>query len=157
MIKIGQSFDIHRMEKGKYSFKLGLVSIPGYRVIAHSDGDVLIHAIVESFLGALALGSLGEIFPENEANKNRNSQDYLIYIKKALLVNGYKINNIDTMIFLEQPRLKKYLDEMRKKICSVLEIKEEQISIKPTTMEKLGAIGQSKAIAASSVVLISEK
>ena len=155
MFRIGQSFDIHKLEPGN-TFKLGLVMISGYKVIAHSDGDVLIHAITESILGALALGSLGEIFPENEENKNRDSQDFLLYAKNKLSEHNFKISNLDTMIFLESPKICDFVKEMQERIAAVLEIEIQQISIKPTTFEQLDSIGKSKAIAASSVVLISE-
>lgn len=146
---VGIAYDIHRLAAGE-SLILGGIKIESeIGTIAHSDGDVLIHSIIDALLGAASLGDIGEHFPDTDpAYKNINSQELLITIKKLLVKNNLKIINIDTTIILEKPNLKKYKLAIKNNIASLLDLLPNQVSIKATTNEKLGSIGAGKAIAA---------
>ncbi|MFP4177235.1 MAG: 2-C-methyl-D-erythritol 2,4-cyclodiphosphate synthase [Acholeplasmataceae bacterium] len=155
MIRTGHSYDIHRLIDGG-PLILGGVEIPYERgLLGHSDADVLLHTVAESLLGALALGDLGTHFPDDdEAHKGRDSALILRACYDMVLEKGYEIGNIDATIYAEAPRMRPYIGEMRKRIAERLGIDIERISVKATTHEKLGAIGQNEAIAAEAVVLL---
>lgn len=154
-LRIGQSTDMHQFTTGN-QITLGGVKIDfEHSILAHSDGDVLTHAIAESIIGALALNDLGHHFSDtDERNKGLNSLDMLGQIKKIMDDHHYSIVNIDTLIITEKPKIAQYRDEMKKNIAKVLNIDLEQLNIKGTRPEKLGAIGEGKGIAAQAVVLI---
>jgi 2-C-methyl-D-erythritol 2,4-cyclodiphosphate synthase len=125
---------------------------------AHSDGDVLLHAISDSILGALALGDIGKHFPDTSNDTlNMDSAIILRKVYEMVLEKGYVINNIDTMIILEKPKLANYILSMRENIAKILEIDLSQVSIKAGTNEKMGSIGENKAIKAISTVLLKRK
>ena len=154
-LRIGQGFDVHRLVKGE-TLWLGGILIPHYNgTIAHSDGDVLIHAICDALLGSLKLNDIGTHFPDTSSEyKNIDSK---ILLKKTYdLVNskGYEIVNIDSTINIQQPKLKPYITEMEKTLADVLGISENKISIKATTTEKLGFEGREEGISAIAVVLV---
>lgn len=155
MVRIGHSFDIHKLQNGQ-GFKCGGIDIPSNKaIVAQSDGDVLLHVIAESLLGALALGDLGQHFPDqNETTKNMDSAVILSKVHGLIQKEGYRLQNIDCMVYLEVPKLKSYKDMMRASIAKILHVKQHQISIKATTFEGLGDIGRNEAIAASCVVLL---
>ena len=156
MFRIGQARDIHRLEDNGRPFVLGGVSIPFSKgPVSHSDGDCLYHAICESLLGALALGDLGHHFPDDDLKYK--DIDSSLLIKKAMELikeKGYKVNNIDTSIILEEPKLKPYILKMRENISNLLEIEIDKVSVKAGTNEKIGEIGQGEAIEATSIVLL---
>ncbi len=156
MFRIGQSRDIHRLEENGRDFILGGIKIPFTKGnVSHSDGDCLYHAIAESLLGALALGDLGKHFPDND-DKYKNI-DSSILVKEAMKMvkqKGYHVVNIDTSIILEKPKLKDYIDEMRKNIATLLEIDIDCVSVKAQTNEKVDAIGHNDAVEATSIVLL---
>ncbi len=154
-MRIGKSTDIHRLEKG-YKLIIGGVLIPSsIGSVAHSDGDCLLHTVCESLIGALALGDLGKLFPDT-------SDEFLgisstILVKRVMSIvkeKGYKVINIDSTVFLEEPKLRSYIDEMRKNIADLLEIEINQVSVKATTSEKVGIVGKKEAIVAESIVLL---
>ena len=155
MYKIGYSEDIHQLVPNR-KLMLGGVHIPfelGEK--AHSDGDVLLHAICESIIGALALGDLGKLFPDNDDKyKDISSEYFLNKVYEMMNELGYEINNIDSSIILEKPKLSKYIDEMRNIIARILHIELNQISIKACTNEGLGEIGEGKAIKAVAITLL---
>lgn len=155
MFKIGISKDIHRLEEG-YKLILGGVTIPFTKgVVAHSDGDILIHAICEAIIGALGLGDIGKHFPDNdEKYRNISSRYFLTYVNKKLKENNYKISNIDSSIILEKPILKDYINQMKLNIASDLEIDPNQVNIKATRGEGLGYVGSGEGLEAICVVLI---
>lgn len=155
MVRIGQSFDIHKFKTGS-GFKLGGVDISSDKaIIAHSDGDVLLHAIAESLLGALALGDLGQHYPdEHDTTENIDSAMILKEVYSTIKKEGYRLQNIDCMVYLEVPKLKPYMPLMQASIATILNVKKHQISIKATTFEGLGEIGRNEAIAASCVALL---
>ncbi len=156
MLRIGQGFDLHRLVDGS-SLVLGGVSIPHTKsLLGHSDADVLIHAIIDALIGALALGDIGKFFPDTDIKyKNINSRTLLRDVIK--IVNeehGYLVNNLDTTIIAESPKLRPYIDEMRANIASDLNLQLDQVSIKAKTSEKVGVVGREEAIVAEAVVLL---
>jgi 2-C-methyl-D-erythritol 2,4-cyclodiphosphate synthase len=159
MIRIGYARDIHRLEKNGRPFILGGINIPFDKGnVSHSDGDCLYHAIAESLMGALALGDLGKLFPDND-DKYLGYDSSLIVKEVVSLMKkeGYHVINIDTSIVLERPKLKDYIDEMRKNIASLLEISISCVSVKAQTNEKVGEVGQGNAIECFSSVLLEKE
>lgn len=158
MIRIGFAKDIHQLEEGDYLL-LGGIKIPSKnRIIAHSDGDVVLHAVSESLLGSLSLGDLGTYFPpEDEKYKNYSSIEILKFCYELVKKQGYKINNLDISIELENTKLKPYILDMRKSISKILDININQVSIKAMTNEKMDATGSGKAIVAYCVCLVGDK
>ncbi len=155
MYRIGQGYDVHRLAEGE-TLWLGGILIPFIRgTIAHSDGDVVIHAICDALLGALSLGDIGQHFPDtSEKFKNIDSKILLAETNKLINSQGYQIVNIDSTISAQQPKLKPFIPEMKKSIAQVLKITTEQISVKATTTERLGFEGREEGISAQAVVLL---
>ena len=153
--RIGHSWDTHKLVEGR-KLILGGIEIPFEKgLLGHSDADALLHAISESLLGALSLGDLGTHFPDNDPKyKGIDSKILLQQCYELVKNEGYVISNIDTMIYAESPKMKPYIEVMRKKIAEVLNIRIDQISIKATTYEKMDAIGRGEAIACDSTVLV---
>ena len=155
--RVGLGYDIHKIQKiEKLNYiKLGGIKIKSkIRVISHSDGDVILHAITDSILGALSLRDIGTYFPNNEVNKNRNSNEFLDYALKKLWDKSFRINNIDLMIVSELPKINPYYEKILKKLTKIMKIKSNQITIKATTNEKSGLIGKSEFIACWSNISI---
>lgn len=154
-LRIGNGIDFHRLIKGR-PFFLGGVLIPcAFGPEAHSDGDVLLHAICDALLGALSLGDIGLHFPNSDPKyKNIDSKILLSETNNLILNNGYKINNIDTTVCLENPKIKPYTIAMQQAIASVLNISVNNISIKATTTEKLGFIGRQEGVMATATCLL---
>ena len=148
--RVGLGYDIHKIQKIEQlnNIKLGGISIKSkIRIISHSDGDVILHAITDSILGALSLRDIGTYFPNNKINKNRNSKEFLDFALKKLRNKNYTINNIDLMIVSEIPKINPYYEKMIKSLIKLLQINKNQITIKATTNEKSGLIGKSEFIA----------
>ena len=123
--------------------------------LGHSDGDVLIHAIMDAMLGALALGDIGQHFPDTDMKyENIDSTILLTRVKELIAERGYKIINLDSIIVLQKPKVKPYIEAMRKRVAEVLEIDIEQVSIKATTEEKLGFTGDESGVKSYCVVLL---
>jgi 2-C-methyl-D-erythritol 2,4-cyclodiphosphate synthase len=154
--RIGLGFDLHRLEPGPHLI-LGGVQIPHNRsFIAHSDGDVLCHAIIDALLGAAGLGNIGERFPDTDQKyKGMSSLRFLTDAAKLLSQHGYRIENIDSNILAEKPKLLPHFSAMREKIAAAAAVSIDRISIKAKTMEGVGAIGTEEAIAAEAVALVS--
>lgn len=153
--RIGQGIDFHQLAEGR-DLWLGGVKIPHIKgALGHSDADVLLHAICDAMLGALALGDIGTHFPDTSSEfKNIDSK---ILLKKSfdlISSKGYKIVNIDSTICLEKPKVKPYVDEMRKVIAAILEITTDDISIKATTTEKMGFAGREEGLVAHASALL---
>ena len=155
-IKIGIGYDIHRLEEGR-PLILGGVLIPHTKgIVAHSDGDVLIHALSDALLGALALPNIGYYFPDTDPkNRNLNSFHILQFVLSQLRDRDYFVNNIDAVIIAQEPKLLPFIPEMRKNIAQQTDLSLEDIGLKATTHEKLGEIGKGNAIAVLANVLIS--
>lgn len=156
-MRIGHGYDVHAFEAGD-SLVLGGVSIPHDRSFkAHSDGDVLIHALCDALLGALALGDIGVHFPDTDAQyKNANSRDLLRHVMGLVNDSGYLIGNIDATIIAQAPKMQPYLESMKVNLATDLKITQQQLNIKATTTEKLGFVGREEGISAHVVVLIKD-
>lgn len=155
--RIGQGYDVHRLAEGETLWLGGILIFHTKGTVAHSDGDVLIHAICDALLGALNLGDIGIHFPDNSADfKDIDSKILLKKTYELVKKQGYKIVNIDSTIIAQQPKLMSFIPEMRKVMAEVLGINEEQISVKATTTEKLGFEGREEGISAQAVVLVKE-
>ncbi len=155
--RIGQGYDVHRLAEGE-TLWLGGIQIEHEKgTVAHSDGDVLIHAICDALLGALKLRDIGTHFPDNsDQYKNIDSKILLQKVYSMVVEKGYEIVNIDSTISAQQPKLKPFIPEMEKTMADVLGVNQDQISVKATTTEKLGFEGREEGISASAVVLLKE-
>lgn len=151
--KIGLGYDIHRLVAGRPLF-LGGVEIPYIKgLLGHSDGDALIHAICDAMLGALALGDIGEHFPDTDPKyQGIASSKLLITVNDLMEKNGYKINNLDVVIITQEPNLSSFKKQIKEKICSLLSLKDDALNIKAKTNEGLGAVGNKEAIACYAMV-----
>ncbi|MFI3329287.1 MAG: 2-C-methyl-D-erythritol 2,4-cyclodiphosphate synthase [bacterium] len=153
--KIGHSFDIHKLVENRDLYLGGIKLDYHLGLLGHSDADCLLHAIAESLLGALALGDLGTIFPDNDPKyKGIDSKKILEHIYDIVKAKGYAIGNIDSTVYLELPKMNPHILDIRKCISNILKIDIDLISVKATTYEKLGPIGEGKAIAAEAVCLL---
>lgn len=155
MLRIGNGYDVHKLVEGR-KLILGGIEIPHTKgVLGHSDGDVLIHAIMDAMLGALALGDIGQHFPDND-NQYKDIDSSLLLEKVATLIKnrGYRIVNLDSIIVLQKPKVKPYIESMRDKISKILQIEKEQVSVKATTEEKLGFTGDESGVKSYCVVLL---
>lgn len=152
---VGQSKDTHRLESGD-AITLGGVKIPcEYRIVAHSDGDALLHAITEAIIGALAKGDIGTHFPDNDDKyKDASSSIFLKNAKKMLDKAGYTIVNLDSTIYIERPMMRPYIHDMVDNISKLLEVPSYKINVKATRGEKVGDVGESKAVVAEAIVLL---
>ncbi len=156
-IRIGQGIDFHRLEKG-LNLWLGGVNIPSEKgCVAHSDGDVLLHAICDALLGAAGLRDIGFHFPDTDP-KYKNIDSKLLLKETCFLIHekGFSIVNIDSTVCLEKPKISPHIDKMKKAISDVTGIIADNIGIKATTTEKLGFTGREEGIVAMAVVLISK-
>lgn len=156
--RIGQGYDVHRLAEGE-SLWLGGIRINHAKgTVAHSDGDVLIHAICDALLGALKLRDIGTHFPDSSAEyKNIDSKILLRKVYALIVERGFRIVNIDSTISAQQPKLKPFIPDMEKTMAEILEVSPDQISVKATTTEKLGFEGREEGISALAVVLLKEK
>ncbi len=157
-IRTGQGYDIHRLSEGR-PLIIGGVSIESEKgAVAHSDGDVLYHAIIDSLFGAVSDGDIGSHFPpSNPVYKNIRSEELLRKTYSVIKEKGYSILNIDTTVILEKPRLREYIDLMRKNISDILETDIDSISVKAKTKEKCDASGEGNAVEAYSSALLIKK
>ena len=155
-MRIGHGYDVHAFGEGN-ALILGGVTIPYNRAfVAHSDGDVLIHALIDALLGALALGDIGQHFPDTDAAyKGSNSRDLLAVVVGMMNKAGYALGNGDITIVAESPKMAPHLEKMRLNLAADLGVDISQINIKATTTEKLGFAGRQEGIACHAVVLLS--
>ena len=153
--RIGNGYDIHRLEEGR-KLILGGVVIPYEKgFVAHSDGDALIHAIIDALLGALALGDIGSHFPDNdEQYKNIDSSILLKKVLKLINDQNYEIVNLDTNIIAQKPKLAPYISKIVESLALLTNLNKNQISIKAKTNEIMDSVGESTAIATNCVVLL---
>jgi len=156
-MRVGIGYDIHKLIESKESdFKLSGITIPFHkRCMAHSDGDVAIHALIDALLGATAMGDIGTHFPDTDPKyKNADSAVLLLRVHQLVKKNGHEIENIDLNIITEQPRLAPHINSMRERLSEILQINKKRISIKAKTNEQLDDIGRGEAIAAQAIVLL---
>ncbi len=156
--KYGIGYDIHQIDKkSKNGLKLGGIKIPFSKLIGHSDADVVLHAICDSIFGALSMRDIGYHFPNTDKKwKNADSSKFIIYCRNILREKGYSIVNLDINVIAEKPKVNMYVSKMIKNISTLLRIKNSSISIKATTNEKIGFIGNGEGIAAESIVHITD-
>lgn len=157
-IRIGYGYDVHQFQEGR-KLMLGGIEIPHEKgLLGHSDADVLLHSITDAFLGALALGDIGTHFPDTDAAyKNADSRKLLRKSYEFIKGKGYVLGNLDATVIAEQPKLRPYIDDIRKSISKELECPVEDISVKATTSEKMGFAGRAEGIIAQTVVLIHKR
>ena len=159
MIKIGQGIDVHAFhnngEQQQYVILAGVPIEHTHSLLAHSDGDVVLHALADALLGALALGDIGQHFPDTDAaHAGLDSRVLLRYVYRKIVDAGYKIGNADITVMCERPKLAPHNQAMRDNIASDLQTDVSNISVKATTTEKLGFAGRQEGIMASAVVLL---
>lgn len=154
-MRVGIGYDVHRLIEGR-KLIIGGVNIPYEKgLLGHSDGDVLLHAIKDSVLGAAALGDIGRYFPDTDKKyKDANSLELLREVGALINSKGYIINNLDTIIIAQMPKMAPYIEEMRNNIALALNTGVDRINIKATTTEGLGFVGLGEGIAAKSIVSI---
>lgn len=154
-IRVGIGYDIHTLTSDR-SLVIGGVTIPHDRgLMGHSDADVLLHAIMDAMLGALAMGDIGMIFPDTDPQwKGADSMKLLAHVVDMVKAKGYLVGNVDTVIVAERPKLISYHSQMKKNIASVLHISSDHVGIKATTGERLGFEGREEGISARAVILL---
>lgn len=153
--RIGHGYDVHRLVENR-KLIIGGVDIPHTKgLLGHSDADVLAHAICDALLGAAALGDIGKHFPDND-NSYKNADSLILLKRVCTLVRdeGYEISNIDSTILAQAPKLRPYIDEMRKNLAKAMNLSIKDISVKATTEERLGFTGNEEGISAHAVALI---
>ena len=155
MIRIGQGFDIHRFAPGR-RLVLGGIEIPGVDgLLGHSDADVLLHAVADAVLGALALGDIGHWFPDNDqAFKDDDSRKLLLAVLQDPRVAGWRLGNLDITMLAEKPKIAPHVPAIRHSLATLFQADVAQISVKATTLEKLGALGRAEGMAAMAVILL---
>ena len=158
--RIGNGYDIHKLVKGR-NLIIGGICLKhpnGMGLDGHSDADVLIHSIMDSLLGALSLGDIGKYFPPSEKKwKDADSLLLLTQVIELIRNKGWEINNIDSVIVAERPKIKPYVEQMKEKISNTLKIQPELLGIKATTNERLGPEGREEGISCYSVSLLEKK
>lgn len=155
MIRTGIGFDAHRFKKG-VDLILGGIIIPSeFGLEGHSDADVLTHAVMDALLGAVAAGDIGRHFPDSDSEwKDACSVEMLNHVAGIVNDRGYKINNFDVTVVAEQPKLAPYIERMRQKLEKYSDVPLDCISVKATTVEKMGAIGRKEGIAAMAIATV---
>lgn len=157
-IRIGQGFDVHAFTEGDF-VTLGGVQIPHSRgVLAHSDGDVMLHALCDALLGAAALGDIGMHFPDTDPRwRGADSRTFLRHVRELLSAHNFTIVNVDVTVLAEAPRLGKHREAMRNNIAQDLGLDLTRVNIKATTTEKLGFIGRGEGLACQAIALIEKQ
>lgn len=154
-MRIGHGFDVHTLVEGRKLILGGMVIAHSKGLLGHSDADVLVHAIMDSILGALALGDIGKHFPDTDkAYKDISSLELLKRVNNLMKDKGYRIENIDATIIAQEPKLAPYIDDMRKNISIILDSDIDKINIKATTTEWLGFEGRKEGISSHCVCLL---
>jgi 2-C-methyl-D-erythritol 2,4-cyclodiphosphate synthase len=156
-IRTGFGYDVHAFAHNR-KLILGGIEIPFEKgLLGHSDADVLLHAICDALLGALALGDIGQHFPDNDPEyKNIDSKILLFKVNELIKKNNFSISNIDSTVVMERPKLKNFIPQIRKSISEILKINVDQVSVKATTSEKMGFVGIEEGVKAYATVLLME-
>ncbi|RMH82528.1 2-C-methyl-D-erythritol 2,4-cyclodiphosphate synthase [Pseudomonas sp. AOB-7] len=154
-MRIGHGYDVHRFGEGDF-ITLGGVRIPHkFGLIAHSDGDVLLHALADALLGALALGDIGKHFPDTDPSfKGADSRALLRHVMGLVRAKGYAVGNVDATIVAQAPKMAPHIQSMRERIAEDLGVALDQVNVKATTTEKLGFTGREEGIAVHAVTLL---
>lgn len=157
-IRIGHGYDVHKLVSGRKLILGGVTISHDKGLLGHSDADVLIHALIDAMLGALALGDIGKHFPDNDIRfKDANSIYLLQNVFELISASGYELSNADITVIVEKPKIAEYIPMMRKTIAATLKTNINNISIKATTEEGLGFSGQQLGIACHAVILLQKK
>ncbi|MBW3111335.1 MULTISPECIES: 2-C-methyl-D-erythritol 2,4-cyclodiphosphate synthase [Bacillaceae] len=158
MFRIGQGFDVHQLVEGR-PLIMGGITIPYEKgLLGHSDADVLLHAVADACLGAIAAGDIGKHFPDTDPEfKDADSAKLLQHVWAIVKEEGYELGNIDCTIIAQKPKMAPYIDEMRQSIATLLEADIAEVNVKATTSEKLGFTGRGEGIAAQTTILIKKK
>ena len=158
MFRIGQGYDVHKLVEGR-KLIIGGVEIPYEKgLLGHSDADVLLHAIGDSLMGAAALGDIGCVFPDNDPKfKDADSLVLLAEVASLLKSKGFSVVNIDATLIAQKPKMRPYIDEMRRNIASACGLDVSLVSVKATTEEGLGFTGSGEGISAHSVCLVQKE
>ncbi|NNN27756.1 MULTISPECIES: 2-C-methyl-D-erythritol 2,4-cyclodiphosphate synthase [Pseudomonas] len=154
-MRIGHGYDVHRFGEGDF-ITLGGVRIPHkFGLVAHSDGDVLLHALSDALLGACALGDIGKHFPDTDPQfKGADSRALLRHVLSLVEAKGWKVENVDTTIIAQAPKMAPHIQNMRETIATDLKVELDQVNVKATTTEKLGFTGREEGIAVHAVALL---
>tara|TARA_B100000900_G_scaffold393443_1_gene389920 strand:- start:78 stop:557 length:480 start_codon:yes stop_codon:yes gene_type:complete len=156
-IRIGYGYDMHKLTSGT-DITLGGIKIDSdYSIVAHSDGDILLHTLSDAIYGSLASGDIGTHFPSNNKNQNISSLKIIQHACSLLEKSNYQINNMDITILLERPFLQPFITKMRQSLSKILSIDKSKISIKSSTSQKIGLVGENKAIICYATILISNE
>jgi 2-C-methyl-D-erythritol 2,4-cyclodiphosphate synthase len=160
-VRVGHGYDLHRLEPKPPAGKGRALIVGGVTLefergpIAHSDGDVLYHAVVDAILGALAQPDIGQLFPDNAPeNEGRDSRDFMIAAHQKMHAMGYTIANLDATVILEKPRIGPVKEQMRKNLAGLLSVDVSRVNVKGKSHEKVDAVGESRAVEAHVVVLL---
>jgi 2-C-methyl-D-erythritol 2,4-cyclodiphosphate synthase len=157
-LRIGQGFDVHAYTSGEFVTLGGVKLTHTHGILAHSDGDVLLHALCDALLGAAALGDIGMHFPDTDPQwRGADSRAFVRHVRALLSQQGFQIVNVDTTVIAEGPRLGKHREAMRANIAQDLQIDVARVSVKATTTESLGFIGRLEGLACQAVALIEKK
>ncbi len=154
-IRVGIGYDVHKLSENRRLI-IGGVHIPYDKgLLGHSDADVLVHAIMDSIIGACKKGDIGKLFPDNDPEfKNISSMELLKRVYRLISKDGYRIINIDSVIVAQKPKMASYIESMEKNISECLNISNEDVSVKATTEEELGFTGREEGISAKAVCLV---
>lgn len=153
--RVGQGYDVHRFGVGNHVMLCGVAVPHEQGLIAHSDGDVALHALCDALLGALALGDIGQHFPDTDAAyKGADSCALLQRVYQLIGEKGWRLGNVDITIIAQAPKVLPYRDQMQQRIAQVMNVALDKISVKATTTEKLGFAGRKEGIAAQAIVLL---
>jgi len=157
-LRVGIGYDIHPLVEGRKLY-IGGVEIPSEKgSLGHSDGDVLIHAICDALLGAIGYGNIGELFPDtDEKFKDAKSEIFLKEVKKILDEKNFEIVNIDSTVILEEIKLSPFVEQIKNRLSSILDLSSDKISVKPKRNEKFDSLGKGEAIACFVVVMVKLK
>ena len=157
MIRTGIGYDVHQLAEDRKLIIAG-ITIPSEKgSVGHSDGDALAHAIIDAVFGAASLGDLGDYFPSDDDKwKGANSLDLLSKSIKRIISEGYTINNIDSVVIIQKPKLKKYILQIRENLAKTIGIPIESVSVKATTVDRLGTIGAGEGWASQAIATVSK-
>jgi len=158
MIRVGQGFDVHQFGGDKV-LRLGGIEFPGEQgLLAHSDGDVLTHALCDAILGAINQGDIGHLFPDTDPSfAGVDSQKLLETVCQRLAASNYLLMNADITVMAQKPKMAPYISAIKERLARTMQVDIEQISVKATTTEKLGFVGRKEGIAVSAVVLVADR
>lgn len=154
-VRVGFGYDVHRLAEGRELWLGGIRIQHPVGALGHSDADVLLHAVCDALLGAVAIGDIGQHFPDTDAAwKGADSKELLKAVVKMLIERGWSVGNVDCTLVLERPKIMPYVPAMRAAMAPILKVEEDAVSIKATTNEKMGFVGREEGVCAYAVALV---